>query len=369
MRTGAGTQIAAVLYQIHAPAVDLFIALGGIFHGIPRFCEGRGIQDHHVELPALPFQLRQQFKHIRARKCHPVRQAVEGRIFRGLIHTQLGSVHTQHTPCSCQSRIQRKGTRMGKAVQHRLILTERCRRPPVVFLIQEKSGLLAFLYVHIIAHTIFLYFHLGIECRADKALHPLHALLGTHLGVAALIDAPDGDAVLRQHFDQCLYQEFLPPVNAQRQRLYHDHIRKLVRHETRQEICLPKDQAAAVGVHHGLAVFPAVPHPLLHKAFRDLMLLFPGKHPDADLGIHVDEPITKKIAVKIFHGYNVSIFKGTVHPCDLVVIDPQAPCFQGSGLSSFDSCNCITHLSSSIPKFTRITSAILAHTVPVESIV
>ena len=70
---------------------------------------------------------------------------------------------------------------MGKAVQHRLILTECCRRPPVVFLIQEKSGLLAFLYVHIIAHAIFLYFHLGIKCRADKALHPLHALLGTHL--------------------------------------------------------------------------------------------------------------------------------------------------------------------------------------------
>ena len=49
----------------------------------------------------------------------------------------------------------------------------------------------------------------------EEALHPLHALLEAHLGVAALIDAPDGDAVLGQQLLQQLHDGDLEAVDAQ----------------------------------------------------------------------------------------------------------------------------------------------------------
>ena len=73
---GAGGEIAAVLYQLHAAQVDLTVALDSVFDRTAGFGEGRWIQNNHIKLFALLFQLRKQIKDICALEGDTVRQAV-----------------------------------------------------------------------------------------------------------------------------------------------------------------------------------------------------------------------------------------------------------------------------------------------------
>ena len=118
VRAGTGSQITAILYQLHAAQIDLTVALDGVFHGASGLREGGRIQDHHIVLLALGLQLRKQVKHIGAEEFHLIGKAVKGRVFLRLMNAQLGSIHAQHLFCPGKACIQGKGTGMGKAVQH-----------------------------------------------------------------------------------------------------------------------------------------------------------------------------------------------------------------------------------------------------------
>ena len=196
---GAGGQVASVLHQLQAPHIDLPVALDGVLHGGPGFGEGGGIQNDYVKFFALPLQLREQVKDVGAEKLHPVGEAVEFGVLPGLGHPQLGGVHPQDGGRPGDAGVQGEGAGVGEAVQHFGSPAEALNRQPVVFLVQEEAGFLAVLDVHQIFHPVLLNLNLGVEGLADEALEALHPLLEADFGVAALVDAPDGDAVLRQN--------------------------------------------------------------------------------------------------------------------------------------------------------------------------
>lgn len=50
MGTGAGGQVAAVLYQLYAAKIDFAVSLYCVLDGIPGLCKCRGIQDYHIKL-------------------------------------------------------------------------------------------------------------------------------------------------------------------------------------------------------------------------------------------------------------------------------------------------------------------------------
>ena len=80
-----------------------------------------------------------------------------------------------------------------------------------------------------IADAVLYNLHLGIKRFADETLHALHALLQADLGVAALVDAADGDAVLSQDFLQRVQDGRLETVDAQSQGFDHQNSRKTCR--------------------------------------------------------------------------------------------------------------------------------------------
>ena len=115
------------------------------------------------------------------------------------MYAKLRRIHADDLFGSGQSRVQGKGTRMGKAVQHPGILTELLNGQTVILLIQEKACLLTVLHIHQIADTVFHDFHIGIKGFADEAFDTLHALFFPFPGVASLIDAANLHAVPGQY--------------------------------------------------------------------------------------------------------------------------------------------------------------------------
>ena len=93
---------------------------------------------------------------------------------------------------------------MGKTVKHFCILTDPLYGKAVVFLIQEKSGLLSVLNVHNITDAVFRNLHFCIKRLSDKSRPKLHSLFGTLFRIASLIDSPDRHVMLGQNFFQDL---------------------------------------------------------------------------------------------------------------------------------------------------------------------
>ena len=76
--------------------------------------------------------------------------------------------------------------------------------------------------------------------------------------------------------------------------------------------------------------------------------------------MHVQEPISHKIAVKIMDGYQISVFKGSHDAFDLIVIDPHAACLDGAALAFFQSdCGMIHKYTSFSAVFVSSVSAFL----------
>ena len=176
---------------------------------------------------------------------------------------------------------------MGEAVQHLRAGTQRPDGLAVVFLIEEKAGFLPFCHVYEIFNAVFHDFHLGVKGVGQEALDPGHSLLLPYFGVGALINTPDGNAVLCHQFCQSLQNKGLVPIHAQRQRLHHQHVGELVHHQTGQEIRLAENYPAAAGVHHLFPVFPGVLHPRSEKSLVDFLIPVPGQHPHTELGAAV----------------------------------------------------------------------------------
>ena len=93
---------------------------------------------------------------------------------------------------------------MGKTVKHTCIFANLLNRKAVVFLIQEKSGLLSVLYIHKVTDAVFRNLHFRIKRLSDKSGPKLHSLFGTLFRIASLIDSPDRHVMLGQNFFQGL---------------------------------------------------------------------------------------------------------------------------------------------------------------------
>ena len=196
---------------------------------------------------------------------------------------------------------------MGEAVQGPAALCQGLDSQAIVLLIQKEAGLLPLGHVHLVADAVLHDLHHRVEGLGQKVLHPLHALLQAHLGVAALIDAPDGVAVLGQHLHQNVQDGRFQPVDAQGQGLHHQHVGKLVHHQTGEEVGLPEDHPAGGGVHRVLAVLPRGPHPALQKRLVDDGVGVPGQGPHRDGGGPVEEAHPQGVAVVVLDADDAAV--------------------------------------------------------------
>ena len=110
---------------------------------------------------------------------------------------------------------------MRKTIQDLGILTKFLNCQTVIFLIQEKTGLLSVLHIHMIPYAILTYFNLGIKRSTQESFTSLHAFQFTNLGVASLIDAANPDSVLQKDCTQDVQNFLFVNIDSQCQRLYH----------------------------------------------------------------------------------------------------------------------------------------------------
>lgn len=102
---------------------------------------------------------------------------------------------------------------------------------------------------------------------------------------------------------------------------------KLVYYNAGKEVCLSEDEAAAGSVHSGFAVFPGVADPHFQKAFVYFIVLFPGHDADGEPGIGIDEAMPQEIAIKVLHGYDITVGIIPGDGIDFIVIDPRTAGF------------------------------------------
>ena len=134
---------------------------------------------------------------------------------------------------------------MGKAVEHSRVLAELLHSQTVVFLIQEETSFLAVLDIDEIMDTILDNLNAGVKRLGEKSFHTLHAFLLTHFCIASLKHAADLNTVFCQNLLQQTDDRHFHFVDAECQRLDNQHIGEFIHYESRQEVCLAKDQAAA----------------------------------------------------------------------------------------------------------------------------
>ena len=162
MGTGTGCKKSAVFYQFHSTKIDLTVAFDCIFDRTAGFCKCRWIQNDHIVLFSLFFELRKQFKNIFTYKFYGFIQTIQFRIFLCLVNSKLRCIYSCYFFRSGDSCIQCKRTGMCKAVQYPRIFTELLNRKTIIFLVKEKSCLLSVFDIDLISDTIFLNFD---KCR------------------------------------------------------------------------------------------------------------------------------------------------------------------------------------------------------------
>ena len=113
-----------------------------------------------------------------------------------------------------------------------------------------------------------------------------------------------------------------------------------------QEVCLSEDDSAAVCIlaHDCFAVVPGVAHSSADECWCDAVCLVAGQHADADLGMAVDEAVSKGVSVEVADAQDGAVrhvfISGGIprrahpfsclYPVDLVVVDPLAAGFEAS---------------------------------------
>ena len=224
MRAGTGCEKSAVLYKTHCTEIDLTVSLDSIFYRASGFRKCRRIQYHNIKFLSLLLKLGKKLKNILTEEFHCSVQAVQTGVSSCLQDCSFRRIHTENTLCPCNSRIQGKRAGMCKAVQNLRPLAELLDSKTVIFLIQEKSGLLPVPDIYFIFHTVL--FNLN-KCRkffSDKSLGKFHSLLAAYLCITSLIDSADPDSILSKDFLQCIYDHFFKTVDSQCKRLYNKHI-------------------------------------------------------------------------------------------------------------------------------------------------
>ena len=93
---------------------------------------------------------------------------------------------------------------MCKAVQNLRPLAELLDSKTVIFLIQEKSGLLPIPDIYFIFHIVLFNLNKRRKFFSDKSLSKFHSFLATYLCITSLIDSTDPDPILSKDFLQCI---------------------------------------------------------------------------------------------------------------------------------------------------------------------
>ena len=324
MRTGTGCKKTSVFYKAHSPEIDFTVSFYGIFDRTSGLGKCRWIKDYHIKFLTFFLKFRKKFKHILAEEFHFSFQPVKFCISSCLIYGSLRCIHTNNTFCPFNSRIQGKRAVMCEAVQNLCIFTESLNCQTVVFLIQEKSCFLSVFDVYFVFHAVFFNLDKGRKLFSDKSLGKFHSFLAADFGIASLIDTTNLDSVFCKNLLQCINDGSLKAVNSKCQRLYYQHIGKLIHNKSRKKICFSENHTTASCIHNLLAVLPCVTDTLSQKLFVDLLMFISGKHTYRNLGIGVDKSSSHRISVKIMNQNDISVYKTSHNGCDFIIIYPEA---------------------------------------------
>ena len=230
---------------------------------------------------------------------------------------------------------------MAEAVQHPRAPAQRRDGRAVLLLIEEEARLLAVLHVHEEAHAVFRHLHPVGHLAAQQAGGLLHALQPSHGNVAAL---PDARGLNDLH--QQIAEHVLDALNAQRQRLHHQHRAELVHHQSGQKVGLGIDQPAGLGIAQELSILPRVADaPFKERPVAGLVIA--RQNAQADLGLGIVKAPADKLAAKIAHVHDVAVFERAVHLLDLRRVNPRMSSAHPGlpGLSQSD----LSHIFSSVP--------------------
>ncbi len=224
-----------------AEAEDVLVGLEGLVHVLALLGEGGGI--HHHPVPALGFQLPHQLEGVALQPGVPGGfQAVPGPVPLRLVQGRGGDVQGGHLGRSPQARVDGEAARVAEGVQHPAVPGHAAQGQAVLPLVQEEARLLALQEVHAERRRPFPDRDRSAQAALQQAVHHLQALL-LAAGLAALHE--DRDAPL---LGQGL--QFRPPglpqgLQAGRAHLEHQGVGVAVHHETREQVPLAEDPAAA----------------------------------------------------------------------------------------------------------------------------
>ena len=149
-------------------------------------------------------------RHLGTEKAQEIYLAIQelslihiSRIAPGHFHGVAGDIYRMNVRGSGFCCIERKGAGMGKTVQHPLSWSQGGCSPPVILLIQEKTGFLAVFKVYCIPDAVFGDLRFGTVWNRDsvqreKAFVFGHSLQFSDGYVIAFVNAPDSLSVFCQ---------------------------------------------------------------------------------------------------------------------------------------------------------------------------
>ena len=148
-------------------------------------------------------------------------KAILLRIVRRHFDGFFGNIERRHARRTALGDVQRKGTRMGEAVEDMATLADLRCSETIEFLVKEETRLLPVLHVNRIADAILHDIHQCLLCRriqqrgAIEALVLLHPLQLTDLDIISFIGAGDRELPLPQHLDEAVQEFLLMPLHPQ----------------------------------------------------------------------------------------------------------------------------------------------------------
>ena len=316
---GAGDQKASVLHQSHAAQVQLLVAPVGALQSLFALGKGRRVADDQAEIPFLVLIPLDQVEDVGLHRgdlfLHAVQRRVLPQHFQGL----AGHVHSLHSRCPIEGRVDRKAAGVAAEIQYVPTLAVRPDPAPVFLLIQEVAGFLPVGDVH--QHPGF------VLPDLHQRRHPAVDTAGA-LGQAFLF--PDGhvvpliDPLWQEDFRQDLNQLLFPPLHAQADDLKAQIVPEFVHGESRQSVGLSEHHPAGIGKAQSLPVIPGPLDPAAEKGGVDALVPVPAQDPDRDPGPAVEKPVGQEAKTAVDDLHDLAVLAQIIHPVDLVVKDPQA---------------------------------------------
>ena len=68
---------------------------------------------------------------------------------------------------------------------------------------------------------------------------------------------------------------------------------------------------------------PCIPYPHFNKGIVYDRALFPGQHTHRQLGVGINETLSKEETVKVFHGHKFPVLEFPCNGINLIVVNPR----------------------------------------------